>query len=462
MQDFKLTRGNVLLLSVLILVFVYLAFAGYAMVYRLTGLPGLIGMSEGGALDLFEKTFGLAASLVIALVAVVLAIASLEISRSQTALAERQARLELESQLTQIALGSPEIAKEAVTRADEAVNEAAKIMKAVTSMNAKIIEGRMQNHAAWHEHCIEDPETGEKTETEWYQKEQEAIIGDVKAFCEAETRDVLSASRSLVGFIARHADDAEREDALARHFGDLFDVLPAFLEKRASYLAGLDDFQAEWIERVLAQEDLRRRKIAVLGYLTSVDLGMYRLFDSDMLLGWIHGEMPAVCADLRLDIATGRYIDLITALEEMSRHTPRFAAAYNGNDSIKVDFIAALVSAALDLANPYRLIGKVKQQLDSLQSATSGPDPRIKEATLESLIRYIHDHMPYAAVIFDRTGADMSTGFVTVADNHFHSMDYDEDGFGFPVNKDMTVRVYPQKEPAVESAPKRVAPLLAS
>ncbi|MEO9947657.1 MAG: hypothetical protein ABJE99_00480 [Roseobacter sp.] len=95
LKDLKLPKGfNFLILGVFLifLLAVFLVLSGYTALFQYTRLSEFVGGQDVSILDVFEKTFGLTASLVIALVAVALAYSSLNISRTQTIMAELQTK----------------------------------------------------------------------------------------------------------------------------------------------------------------------------------------------------------------------------------------------------------------------------------------------------------------------------------------------------------------------------------
>jgi hypothetical protein len=312
-------------------------------------------------------------------------------------------------QLTQIALGSPAIGKEAVARAKEALDAAADIMRGVTTIKAKIIEGKNAYETGFRALSNSDLDTGRHTEPEDFKPEAIAIYEEVETLCTEETGHILAASKRIVGFIARHANETEREAALQRHFGSFFETLSERFEQRLKVLED-DVGEEQWINSIRAIQEPQRRKIAVLGFLTSMSKHRYRVLGDAEISKAAGGPAPAICDDLQLEVLSGRYVDLFAALEVMAKDAPKLPFFFNHSDALHVSYIAALVAVALDLANPYRLVGQVKLKLDSLQTSEAGLDPRLKTATLDSITQYIDDHMPYARSLFNREGKDMASG----------------------------------------------------
>jgi len=447
MTDFKLTKKGLfrlVLLFILILLLVFVVLGIYAIVYQLTEFPKLIGTDSVNALDLFEKTFGLAASLVIALVAVALAFSSLNMSKAQTILAKEQARIEHEARILRASYEAPETARSAVNRAEEALQAASDVMCAVTSMNASVATASRLNRDAEITYADMHYDVEDLLEIGAFKKEQDQIIEKARQDCWLETKKVLQVCRQVVGLIARHDDDEERELALKRHFGNFFEILPDILDRRAHFLSDNSHDDFDWIERILEQDTLQRKNISMLGYLTSLEPKEYKFFKTTMVTGDWRQNDSAIVTDLRSDIATGRFIDLRGALTEMARHCPIYSASLDNDGDVKIHFVTALIATVIDLANPYRLIGKVQKRFDPDEAPPIEGEESLHRARVEAITRYIHNQLPYAEVIFNQSGADIETGkFVKVTAMICTGYEHDGDGYEYPTYSENKHSVYP-------------------
>lgn len=407
----------------------------YLLAFQMSPLPDLVELKAGeGTLELFEKTFGLAANLLVASVAIFLAVNALSIS-------QRQHSIELESFLTQTAL---EVAREAAERSQNALDAASAIMRACTQLAGSTVAANSDiEHAGTLERDILDDDgnpVGSERTAEGYAAE-DAARNRLRSVARERTAEILRASRRLVGLISQYPDAAVRDEILERHFGKLFDELATMLRARL----GLNDGERRTVEhdhlsRLLSVDNPSQRDILILGYLVSARQWQHDMND---LFSAMPEDHPEVSESLAMDIAMGRYMDLDAALRAIVDWSPKFSDFHNEIESFSVDLIPALVGATLDLANPFRVVKSECRKLgEQKQKEPHGLSSRAYEKAQETMERHVRSAIGFSNSVYLSCPQTISPQLAVLTMHKIVGPTVDVDGMLTTVEESSVVPLY--------------------
>lgn len=401
---------------------VCVVFAIYIYSYELLGSDRLDSLSGETALTIFQGTFGLAAALLIAFVAVVLANSSLEISKRQSVLVEKQARLELETRLLQIQFGAPEIGQQAILASREVLHGVNRLFTAGSRLakNLKISEDKYEQ--ALFEEEQRSINEGINFQDDLSNEVEVSVCGDDEPWYsgdplgrrhsversilyEEAVSEIKQSVQSLTGFVLRYDNKVERDRAITRHFGGFFDHLLTYTDKMCEAQIDLQNDEVA-IDRLKKIEHLApdsNFRVKLLGYLSEfkhVDLSGYR---SKYI------APQEICDNLPMEIAAGRFNSLDDAFNMLSPTIPNMYFYYTEVDRVDFAYISALAAVAIDLSNPFRAVLNVEKELDRIIEGKENESFQIKRAMIESIRRHIINNIPYAYYFFNGKGSEQSS-----------------------------------------------------